>query len=461
MDPAAFLAMGVSSASPVSGVVELFSNITTDLDPSQVAGVGIPAVLEYVALTTGAISGALKASEHDLDIIGATTLAMVTGLGGGLLRDIILPTSSIYMLDSPVAILVCFFFGALAFFFSSIFTRMNTMGVYIWVDALSIAAFTAVGAEKALSMGYNPLACTLMGVITAVGGGMIRDICLGVVPGIFRRGQYYAVAAIGGAAAYVVLVEIHLIKPVALLFCVVLTLALRMVSIKYNLQTKGPVDYSSKVTRPLKDAWSSLQGVRRKTALQTKSRRLVLNDLSQAAGAGVAVDPKEAESLASQLDLLAIPVSALENPAAVTDNGIENSVDTGAVIYMRKPGVALQPSGSSRDGGATAPRRRMLKHKKLGGKGPGVKTLTPATAATGSAGESGATGADGGPATTTALALPLPPHHSLTLLQKYQEKQRRQQRSGGSSGGSSAGNGSGSSSSSDSSSSGGRGSGGD
>ena len=211
MDPLVLLGMSSGTASPVDALAAFFSSITTTLEPSQVSTVVLPGIFEYAALITGAASGSLTSSEHDLDIVGATALAMVTGLGGGLLRDIILPTDTIYMLDHPIAIITCLCVGLLVFFFRGVFRRVNTMTAFLWVDILSVAFFAAAGADKALGLDYNALSCVFIGVITAVGGGMLRDICLGEVPTIFRRGTYYAIAALGGTTAYVVVCEIHFI----------------------------------------------------------------------------------------------------------------------------------------------------------------------------------------------------------------------------------------------------------
>jgi uncharacterized membrane protein YeiH len=393
MDPTLLLDMSLISSLSANAISSFFSSLTTNLDPSQVSTVVLPSVFEYAALITGAVSGALIASEHNLDIIGATALAMVTGLGGGLLRDIILPTSSIYMLDHPIAIITCLLIGILAFFFHSVFKRMNTLAVFMWVDILSVAFFAAAGADKALSMDYNALSCVFIGLITAVGGGMLRDICLGEVPTIFRRGTYYAVAALAGTAVYVIVCELHFIKTVALIACTVVTVVLRVVSVKYNIQTISDVDLSSKLTKPLRNAWAGMLVARRDRARNSRYHKLVIDDTNQVptAGATTAYQMFGSSTLSNEDSLpgaagaadsagtagtagAAGATGASGSPApgqaeaerARRASGAANSAASGNASsgdtnnpddigrgeshkhYMRKPGVPLQPIDADR-----------------------------------------------------------------------------------------------------------------
>ena len=194
MDPLTLCMSAVAdgSGSFISAVID---TITTTVDP-HVSTITMPGVLEYAAVVSGALSGAMIACERKLDILGVVVLAIVTGLGGGLLRDMILPTDSVYMIDNPMTMVVAALAATLVFFFRSAIGRFKAL-IFIF-DILSVALFTFSGADKALrlDMDYGFLSCVLMGVITAVGGGMLRDICLGEVPSIFRAGNFYAIASL-------------------------------------------------------------------------------------------------------------------------------------------------------------------------------------------------------------------------------------------------------------------------
>lgn len=244
--------MIAEAASVLDMLGQVAGSLTTSVDPTLTT-VTMPGVLEVGAALCGALTGALVACERKLDIVGVATLGLVTGLGGGLLRDMILPTTNIYMIDHPAIMVGCLVVALITFFFRGAWERMNKF-IFLF-DILSVALFTFAGADKALLMGYNVVSCALMGVITAVGGGMLRDICLGEVPIIFRAGTYYAIASIAGAFVYLGLVELHVVKGAAALACVVVTIALRLFSVRYSILTKAPVDLTPRVAH----AWRRLR----------------------------------------------------------------------------------------------------------------------------------------------------------------------------------------------------------
>ena len=243
------LADTFSAGQPISDIV---STLTTSADPMSEA-VELPAIMEYAAIVTGAVSGGLAGCDHKLDIMGVAVLALVTGLGGGLIRDVILPTSSIYMLDHPLAMILCILLGVAVFFFAGLFYKLDRpMAV---ADIISVALFAGVGADKALMAGYGFVACVFLGTITAVGGGMLRDICLAKVPSIFRTGNLYAICALAGAIMYVGLVELHCSKVLALVVCVAVVITLRWVSLHYNLVTVSSVDLTPRIAGPFRRAF--------------------------------------------------------------------------------------------------------------------------------------------------------------------------------------------------------------
>ncbi len=110
------------------------------------------------------------------------------------------------------------------------------------LDIFAVGLYAATGADKALAYGFNPLICVTMGFFTGVGGGMLRDICLGQTPRIFQRSNFYAVAAIAGAAVYVALAGAGISHVAAVVVCVVVTMALRWVSLKFNIMSPTDVD---------------------------------------------------------------------------------------------------------------------------------------------------------------------------------------------------------------------------
>ena len=210
--------MSVDSSSIVNG---LMSNVITT-SPINSTYVNVPQVLEYLAVITGCMYGASAAFDKKLDIMGAMTLSLINGFGGGIIRDILIPSTSVYFLDTPSAVVMGLLFGAF------------------------------LGAEKAVAAGYAPISCMILGFITSVGGGYLRDISLDDTPSMFKAGNFNAIAALAGAVVYVGLIELHVVKIFAVVCCVLTTIGLRGFSIIFNWRTQDPVDYSEHVLKPIK-----------------------------------------------------------------------------------------------------------------------------------------------------------------------------------------------------------------
>lgn len=206
----------------------------------------LPVWLDLTALIVGSIFGTLTACERKLDLIGAVGLAIVCGLGGGLIRDTIMQVGSVYMIDSPYAIPTALATALVVFFFHGLFFKIPN--VLEWFDIFSIGLFAAAGTDKAMVYGLTFFAAILMGTMTGVGGGLMRDTFLGDVPNIFKRSNFYALCAVLGSVVYFACVMfVHLRKPLAVAVCVLVTVLLRRVSLRYNLLSPADVDLSPKV----------------------------------------------------------------------------------------------------------------------------------------------------------------------------------------------------------------------
>jgi uncharacterized membrane protein YeiH len=155
-------------------------------------------VVDLIGTFVFAISGALVAVRKELDVFGVLVLAMSTGLGGGFLRDVLIG-------DTPPAALVDWRYllvplgaGLLTFFYHPSIARGEVV-VNVF-DALGLALFVVAGATKAMHVGLGPVPSTLMGLVTGIGGGMLRDVLAGRVPIVLRPGLLYAIPAAAGAA---------------------------------------------------------------------------------------------------------------------------------------------------------------------------------------------------------------------------------------------------------------------
>lgn len=158
--------------------------------------------LDHVAIAVFAISGALVASRKQMDAVGFVLIAVVTGFGGGTVRDLLLGRTPVFWLRAPELVAVAVFAGLLVFFVAHRFE--NRFRALLWADAVGLALYAVLGAEIALLAGAHAWAAVILGVVTATFGGIVRDVICNEVPLILRR-EIYVTAAAAGAAVFVVL----------------------------------------------------------------------------------------------------------------------------------------------------------------------------------------------------------------------------------------------------------------
>lgn len=205
---------------------------------------------DYLSVIVGGITGALFACDRDLDIVGAVTLGLMTGYGGGVVRDILLSNHGFYFMQHADLVLIAAAICAFVFFFQGIFKHLDA--TVFFADALSVGLFALAGASKAISCDVGFVYAVLLGAITAVGGGAIRDVCVGEVPGVFKESNFYAVAGLGGSFAYVAAVELGSPSLVASLLCVFTVVALRYWSVYFDWRTSAATDLTPVLSRTVK-----------------------------------------------------------------------------------------------------------------------------------------------------------------------------------------------------------------
>lgn len=210
--------------------------------------VAIPMWLDLLSVLIGGLAGVLVAQDLKLDPIGHVALSMLCGLGGGLLRDIILQVGNVYMLSSNYAIPAVVAVGILGFLFPGALRRVPNL--LEWIDIFSVGLFVCVGVDKAIVYQQSGMACVLMGVLTGVGGGMMRDVFLGRIPRIFQRDNFYAICALAGSLTYYLcVVNVRLLRGWAAVLCILVTIGLRRLSLHYNLLSPANVDLTPTVAR--------------------------------------------------------------------------------------------------------------------------------------------------------------------------------------------------------------------
>jgi uncharacterized membrane protein YeiH len=165
---------------------------------------GFVVALDLLGVFAFAISGGLVGVRRALDIFGVLVLAAITGLGGGALRDVLIGAVPPAALDDWRYLLPPLVAGLVAFRFHPALERMER--VVTVFDAAGLGLFCVTGALKGLEFGLAPAAAALMGLLTGIGGGIARDVLAGRVP-VVLRAELYAIPALAGATATVVLTE--------------------------------------------------------------------------------------------------------------------------------------------------------------------------------------------------------------------------------------------------------------
>ncbi len=242
--------------------------------------VAIPLAFELFAVVVAAATGALTARENKLDLVGAIGLAVLVSLGGGLIRDVILQEGNVYILRQPLALPVAVATATAVFTFPVMVEKPDRLVAAL--DIFSVGLFAVMGADKTMLYGYPAITCVMMGFFTAVGGGLLRDVCLARVPYIFQRSNLYAIAAIAGALTYIVLVQyLDIWNIAAAVMSVAVTMAVRWWSIRYNIMSPTEVDLHKlpepvkKVARPVvRPVRKAAQHVSTKTSQAAEQARL-------------------------------------------------------------------------------------------------------------------------------------------------------------------------------------------
>lgn len=190
--------------------------------------------LDILGTAVFAISGVLLAGKLKMDPFGVLVLGTVTAIGGGTIRDLLLDVPVFWIVDSTdlvIAILTCF---------TTIALVRAPAKVPKWLlpvlDAIGLAVFVGIGVNKAIGQDVNVLIAICMGVITGVGGGMIRDTLAREIPMILRKEVYATACIFGGATHAISYMYLDVAQSVAMLLGISVTLTIRLTAIRWKLQ---------------------------------------------------------------------------------------------------------------------------------------------------------------------------------------------------------------------------------
>ena len=192
--------------------------------------------LDLAGVAVFAASGVLAARDRDLDLLGVVVVAAITAVGGGTLRDVLLDRHPIFWVTDSWYLIVIIAAALLTVAYIRVRPPPGTS--LLVADALGLGLFALSGAQLAESVQCPPLIVVLMGTMTGVTGGILRDVITARVPLVLRR-EIYATAAIAGVALYLVLQAFGVSREAAFVTGIVVVVALRLLAIRLGLHLSG------------------------------------------------------------------------------------------------------------------------------------------------------------------------------------------------------------------------------
>ena len=203
------------------------------IDPSQLFR--LLYVFDIGAAVVFAVSGALVASRKNLDVMGFMWFAVITGVGGGTVRDVILDVP-VFWVQNPAYVSVCL---VTAVVMHVVAPRVESrFRALLWFDAFGLALVTVAGTDKASAVGTPALIAVAMGAVTGSVGGIIRDT-LGHVPSVLLGHEIYVTASVLGACTYVGLGGVGIGRPTAMIAAFLVTFVVRGLAIRYGWSLPG------------------------------------------------------------------------------------------------------------------------------------------------------------------------------------------------------------------------------
>lgn len=179
-----------------------------------------------------AISGALVASRKDMDILGMLVLAIVTAVGGGTLRSMMIGDAPVPFLKDPMYLIMCTVAVLIVFCFKKLLLKLEKPMIVF--DAIGLGVFVSIGISVALDKGMTPWASLLMGIITGSFGGVIRDVLSNEIPLIFQK-EIYATACLIGGAIFLLLKQFNVPEEIIVFVTALIVFGVRVVAVKLGM----------------------------------------------------------------------------------------------------------------------------------------------------------------------------------------------------------------------------------
>ncbi|MDK3023055.1 trimeric intracellular cation channel family protein [Cupriavidus taiwanensis] len=191
-------------------------------------------IMEVIGVLAFAVSGVVDARKQRLDVVGTFVVAFATAFGGGTVRDVLLDRRPFYWVDHEGYVLLIFVMSFGASFVLRVVSRVASDRAMIFADAIGLGLFSVTGASLALVAQMTPTVAVMMGIISAVFGGVVRDVLCNEVPMILRDRSPYATCSFIGCWIYIGLTWLEVRQEAALLTGALAIIAMRLASVRYG-----------------------------------------------------------------------------------------------------------------------------------------------------------------------------------------------------------------------------------
>jgi uncharacterized membrane protein YeiH len=182
----------------------------------------------YTGIFVFAITGALKARTHEMDVFGAAVIAFATAYGGGTIRDLLIGARPVNWVNDYLALALVIAAVIIVSFFKT--NQIQFRKTIFFTDAIGLGMFTATGIERSFLYEINDGYAVMMGVITATFGGLLADILCGEKPDLLKRGELYATACAIGGVIYILVKKVGIPYNTGLFICVISVVSVRILS---------------------------------------------------------------------------------------------------------------------------------------------------------------------------------------------------------------------------------------
>ncbi len=193
--------------------------------------------IEVIGIIAFALTGIFEARKKGMDLVGVYSLAMITAFGGGTLRDFILDRHPLFWIAHywyPILLLGLSVLSSAVI--RNMLDRPGVVAAVLFLDALGLGSFAASGTSLANQAGLHPFVASLMGVVTGVFGGVLRDVAGNEIPHVFMRTEIYATCAFAGAWSYLAVMWATGNDVAAVITCIGVTFVTRMLGIRFRIK---------------------------------------------------------------------------------------------------------------------------------------------------------------------------------------------------------------------------------